>query len=642
MQTAGIASSIIPQQTTQNTMDLKTGQMIYGKVLKIHSNQTVEISIGQNKVTAVLNAPIALGERYWFQVQTNDEQTMLKVLSNNGSNQNMKEMSIQLLQHFSLPHTKESLSLAHFLVKNQIPFMKEQFIQSLQWLNNSGNQTKNMSLLKMMNDFSLPFSEHVFRSLASFDNGISLQKLFNGLNSLLAVPKSETEVSVKALLSQFMATDAEKLGERGLQKLVARWLTSEGAQKANASSVLQNVGFLPKNENAFLQQALKQLGDDNIVVQNQFVKTVISSLNQLQTPTALTNFEQLSRIIHAPQNVAGDHILWNQLQKAVEHMSVTVAEASRNNVAGKSAVNELALQTVYQQLAKTAIAYASSENRQDHVLLFRFMQLLYHAGQQEGSYERIRANMANALMLAAEGKPLTHLSVTDERLIHKLLQTEINELLTPKTAIIANEIKQIIRQFGLGLENYLANFDKGTAIKEAELLTLKPLLMQLVNETQILSVKEQAEQLIYKITAQQILSQSSGPIQHFIAQIPLSFQGHYTESTMQWSGRKDADGNIDPAFCRVLFYLQLENIRETIVDMVVQNRVLKITIINENFKEIKESAMPLVAQVKANLAQIGYQVSGFSFIAPYGPKNTAKSKNEVYDKAPYSGVDIKI
>ena len=639
MQTGGIAPSIIPQQTARNPIDLKNGQMIYGKVLKIHSNQTAEISIGQNKMTAVLDAPIALGERYWFQVQSNGDQMMLKVLPNDGSNQSVKEMSIQLLQHFSLPQTKESLSLAHFLVKNQIPFTKEQFIQSLQWLNNSGNQMKNMPLLKMMNDFSLPFSENVFRSLASFDNGVSLQKLFNDLNSLLAVPKGETEASVKALVSQFLMTDAEKQGERALQKLLVSWLTSEGTQKANASSILQNIGFMPKNENEFLQQALNQLGNDKLLVQNQFAKAVIAFLNQFQGKTASANFEALSKM-KVPQTAHGDHVLMNQLQKTVERMSMVVSEAFGNSV-GKATANEFTLQSAYHQLAKATIAYVSSESSQDHMRLFRFMQLLYHAGQQQGSYESVRTNMASALMLVAEGKP-SPLNATDEQLIHKLLQTEISELSTPKSATIANEIRQLIRQFGLGLENYLANVDKGTAIKEAELLTLKPLLMQLVNETQILSVKEQAEQLLNKITAQQILSQSSGPIQHYIAQIPLSFQGYYTESTLQWSGRKDADGKIDPAFCRVLFYLQLENIRETIVDMVVQNRILKITVINENYKEMKESAMPLIAQAKENLAQIGYQVSGFSFIPPAGQKYKVKSKKEVYDKALYSGVDIKI
>ena len=28
---------------------------------------------------------------------------------------------------------------------------------------------------------------------------------------------------------------------------------------------------------------------------------------------------------------------------------------------------------------------------------------------------------------------------------------------------------------------------------------------------------------------------------------------------MQWSGRKKENGQIDPSFCRVLFYLELEN-----------------------------------------------------------------------------------
>ena len=35
MQTVGIASSIIPQQTTQKSIELKNGQMIYGKVQEV-------------------------------------------------------------------------------------------------------------------------------------------------------------------------------------------------------------------------------------------------------------------------------------------------------------------------------------------------------------------------------------------------------------------------------------------------------------------------------------------------------------------------------------------------------------------------------------------------------------------------------
>lgn len=648
MQTSSIAPSMMPQQMTPAVLELKDGQMIYGKVLKINSNQTAEISIGQHKITAALDAPIASGEKYWFQVQTSGDLTSLKVLPNNGGNQSIKEMSVLLLQHFSLPETKGSLSLAQFLVKNQIPFTKDQFVQVMQWLNNAGNQSKDMPLLKLMHDFSLPFSENVFRALSSFENGVPLQKHFFSLNNLLANPKTETEATVKALLMQFISTNAEKLGEQGLQKLVTNMLTSEGGVKGNISSILQNIGLLPKNENvnAALQQALKILHNDAVLVKNPAVKEVIQLLNQMKMnittkPAELAIIQQLSRIVNEQAEASvnsTDNKMWQQLQRVVQQSAPFFSAAS--NASASDAMR----QTVLQNISNAVMAYINSANSENPLQTSRFMQMLFQAGQPEGNYEIVRQAAANMLLLAAEGKQLPNLSKADQQLIQQIMQTEINDLKAPKTNVIANEIKQLIRQFGLGLEHYLANADKGTSLKEAELLTLKPQLLQLMNETQMPSVREQAEQLLHKITAQQILSQSSGPIQHFIAQFPLSFQKFQTEVTMQWSGRKDENGEIDPAFCRVLFYLQLENLKETVVDMVVQNRIMKINIINDHYQEMKEDAMPLIAQVKSNLGNIGYHVSAISFNPPYQKKTKTSpvSNSSFYEKTPYNGVDIKI
>ncbi|MBD3109461.1 hypothetical protein IEO70_14020 [Bacillus sp. AGMB 02131] len=639
MQASGIASSIIPQHSAHNSIELKDGQMLYGKVLKIHTNQTAEISIGQHKITAQLDAPIAAGGRYWFQVQATGEQTMLKVMPGNGNNQSLKDLSLQLLQHFSLPQTRESLSLALFMVKNQLPFTKEQFIQSLQWLGGSGNQMKNMPFLKVMHDFSLPFSEQVFRSLASFDDGIPLQKLFIGLNSLLFAPKNETEASVKALLTQFLMTDTEKLAERGLQKLLTYWLNPGGNQKQQASSILKAIGFFPKNESVFLQQAMKQIGESSFLNGNQNVSKMISFLNQFQTSGVVPNAEQLGIQMRPSSLMGGETTLWNQLQKAAMQFSKAAAAI---NIAGKSTDNGNALQTAYQQLARAIIAFIGAESSNSPVKLNRFMQILHQSMQLPAGFEQIRSNMTAMIGQVAEGKPLHGLSADANQFFHQLMQTEINDLAVPKSSVIANEIKQLIRQFGFGFENYLASADKGRPIKETELITLKPLLLQLVNETQQQAVREQADQLIHKITAQQILSQSSGPMQHFVSQIPLSFHGFHTEAVMQWSGRKDENDQIDPAFCRVLFYLQLSNLDETVIDMVVQNRVLKVTVINEHYKELKAAAGPLIEQAKENLAHLGYQVSGFSFIPPSGKNVVVKSKTEVLDKAPYAGLDIKI
>ena len=66
--------------------------------------------------------------------------------------------------------------------------------------------------------------------------------------------------------------------------------------------------------------------------------------------------------------------------------------------------------------------------------------------------------------------------------------------------------------------------------------------------------------------------------------------------TLQWNGRRKANSNeIDPAFCRVLFYLELETLQETFVDMQVQNRIITITVMNEN-QNLSMLAKPLISK----------------------------------------------
>lgn len=90
-----------------------------------------------------------------------------------------------------------------------------------------------------------------------------------------------------------------------------------------------------------------------------------------------------------------------------------------------------------------------------------------------------------------------------------------------------------------------------------------------------------------RITAQQILSQENGPIQNLLLTIPLNLGSTKTDLTLQWSGRKTKEGKIDPDYCRVLFYLELEHLEETVIDMQVQNRIIKVTVINGLVQPLK-------------------------------------------------------
>jgi hypothetical protein len=126
-------------------------------------------------------------------------------------------------------------------------------------------------------------------------------------------------------------------------------------------------------------------------------------------------------------------------------------------------------------------------------------------------------------------------------------------------------------------------------------------------------------------------------------QVPISLWSKTADLTIQWSGRKTEDGKIDPGYCRVLFYLDLENLKETIVDMVVQNRVLSVRIINEN-TNLKELASPFAQMLKNQLMDMDYRLSSISFEAPRpaGGTRNMTAANKLNPQARYKGVDIRI
>jgi hypothetical protein len=205
-------------------------------------------------------------------------------------------------------------------------------------------------------------------------------------------------------------------------------------------------------------------------------------------------------------------------------------------------------------------------------------------------------------------------------------------------------LKKLIESIGLQYErNYFDNL-KGLDSELVKQDNLKGLLLQYLAEHPNNSNKEPAEQLLHRITGMQLLSKDMGPIQQVIMQIPIPFWNNNTEVTLQWSGRKTEDGKIDPNFCRVLFYLDLENLKETVVDLHIQNRILSIKIINEHHQLMKDFK-PFEFILKENLKKINYHLSSVLFEHPQKQSFDKRSQSVVpkaYQNQSYTGVDIKV
>lgn len=146
------------------------------------------------------------------------------------------------------------------------------------------------------------------------------------------------------------------------------------------------------------------------------------------------------------------------------------------------------------------------------------------------------------------------------------------------------------------------------------------------------------------LNGQTLLQHDSGPIQHIVTQIPLFMNSHYTDLTIQWNGKKQDDGKIDPAYCRILFYLQLPSLKEIMIDVQIQNRIMNITIRNDN-----EALGKIIASagdgLKGVLSQMNYHVSAI-IVKPFEIDETIgkgiPQASSSFAATSYTGVDIRI
>src|SRR5699024_9386571 len=73
-------------------------------------------------------------------------------------------------------------------------------------------------------------------------------------------------------------------------------------------------------------------------------------------------------------------------------------------------------------------------------------------------------------------------------------------------------------------------------------------------------------------------------------------------------GEKTENGMVNPNHCRILFYLDLKNLKETIIDMHIQKRTVAVTIINDE-ENLQVESHYLQPMLKDCLVTIEYNLT---------------------------------
>ncbi|MCP8616538.1 hypothetical protein [Salirhabdus salicampi] len=129
--------------------------------------------------------------------------------------------------------------------------------------------------------------------------------------------------------------------------------------------------------------------------------------------------------------------------------------------------------------------------------------------------------------------------------------------------------------------------------------------------------------------------------EEFFLQIPLpnTLFGMGKDAYMTYEGKKDENRRISSDYCHIVFYLMLGELRETIIDLNIQNRNIFMVIHNEEPNRIQASIQMLEKTLKDRIKQVGYTLT---YIRVTTLDENEENVQESPPKWTAQGVDFKI
>ncbi|MEK5360025.1 hypothetical protein ACPOM7_06620 [Peribacillus castrilensis] len=623
----------------KGTASLKNGQILFGKVNKFFLNQTAEVQVGHQKMVATLDIPLRTGVKYWFQVQQQIEGcVVLKALDSPNLNvSGLKGTVAQLIAHLGIKPEPAATKLAEYLLTNRLPITKETFQSALRWLKAADAAEVGLPVIKTMFIQQLPFVKGVFDALFTQSKGEPFHKLLSGFRQQLQDGGAVTRTASKLMevLDSLHVAKQNQLQQIGLQKLVTAWLNSDSTpeMKSGAFSLLQKTGFVPKGmtESVFLESLMDGAEVRSGIPKNSAIDKLHQGL-QLLSAAKGGAFAQVEEIEMAINRILNSH----DHEKA--KLPIDIHSMQRKNISAEK-LTPLAFHLLQNAFAE-AIATKAVDGK------IEANDLIGYLNKDTEQVAESKGKAAELLFRSLNKPPEAQSTRINEKLVlSHVLAADFQTIDFTHGPSVAHQLKEMTKILGLQLEHALINLPgDDLADFPNDLETLKPLLLKLLNEQIPAAIKERAKQILNRITAQQILSQENGPIQNLLLTIPLNLGSTKTDLTLQWSGRKTKEGKIDPDYCRVLFYLELEHLEETVIDMQVQNRIIKVTVINGHGETLEEAAGQYLDILRENLGKMDYRLSGVSFVNPvYEKERDLRGQPIPFTEAgSYSGVDIRI
>ena len=592
------------------SINLRPGQVFQGTITQLYPGQLAQLQMGNMQLSAQLEAQLEKGRQYWFRVQAGGEGIpRLKVLENvppQPREQGAQPQNIQqVLRQLGLPTGGNHERLLQHLSQQSLPFSRANLAAGAELMQQSQLPAReSMPIIQNMMQQGLPMSRDVFQAMSAMAQNQTFGATAEGLLQQLGQLNSGTP----------QASQLQQMLGNMLQQSDPMGMTSSGQSSSDTPRLA-----------GIYHGILQQIQGGNPQLQEQSL-SVLRDMGVIRAGEgAQVLMDQFKAAVLRPENQAMVRALWPQLFSGNQSgmpLAQMSSQAVFNMLMGQVQLSQTgAVESLTQLLMGGQHSGQGSQQGNTPLMAVDSLDRWLHA--QPAATQQLMATVT-------EGRPQQFMMAGSQD---------------------AGMLRQFLQQMGLQHEQQMVQqMDKGDQMNARQLDTLKGQLMQFLQQNQSLphSVQQQAEFLLSRLTGYQLMSMDqNGPTQHLLFQVPVKMGNTFQDMTLQWDGRKKADGSIDEDHCRILFYLHMTELEETVIDVQIQKRVVSITVYND---EVKPEAFQLLQPLlESQLKGKDYHLSSLKWQQPEKdplPQHLKPQPGESlwrnHDDQSYQGLDVRI
>jgi hypothetical protein len=602
----GLYNSHTSSLVRNKPFSLQNGRVLHVTVHKLVGEGMAEVSASGQKFIAKLDIPLEAGNRYWVRVNQSESGISLSVIQQGAGEKNDKTIAQALIhQLHNQPANKELVNTVIQFINNKVPITKE-LLQFASEHINAGNIKSRLPLLIELMKNQLPLSEKVLLSLEAGKGTETFSGLLSRLKGYLSGSGSghETLEIIKKIQDPLHFLHSKQMAVKAMENAMNP--SESFSTRLGNFELLKSLGVIPRDSTFYgIEKGLM----------NSFTKAILESgttVNQLR--------DLLGNLVHS--NVQQEKAGHTSIKEMNQILSSAENEFSKDGAANKSSI-EQAVKLIF-ELSSTSVKDGTFSKAGEGLI-----ELMSEQRKQnlERNYSILLSKWDGNLQNSTESKIFQKLSAN--------IETESMYLIRGED--IGQAVKKIIRSLGFNLEFQLHSQPEIAA----DSATLKERLTQLSLHHQSQDIRDLAEKIVLKMNHPALLSWEQSSFMNIIQQFPLYLFGRQTDITVQWMGKEKEKGKIDSDHCRILFYLYLDNLKETLVDMQVQSRVISLSIWNE-LQAANELSQSFIPGLKEALQKIDYQLTSVKIKKPDNKDSISQEQMLNMHSVPHTGVDLKI